>query len=378
MEELAITLGVEEEYFLVDPSTRGAIPDPSPGILETCLKNKEGHNFTPELLRSQLEASSGVCGSISEVRDAIVKMRSIAIAAAKNHDAELLACAVHPFSVWSELLITEKERYESLMINLQSSVMQLLAGGLHIHAGFGDENLRIAVLTAMRRYLPVLLALSTSSPFSSGSLTGFKSYRHNLIGNLPRTGIPAPMYAMSQYNELLESYKSMRFVNDGSEIWWDIRPSHAFPTIELRICDICPSVEDTMCVVAIYACLIRCLARLIKRGAAPPEPPTEIIEANKWLAQRYGVFAFLGDTRDGGMVDMLDVVERIILMIRNDALALGCETEVLHARRILRNGSSADRQADHYRLLLLEGATNEDAIRSVVDFNVAETAQGVS
>ena len=374
--EFGVTLGVEEEYFLVDHGLRTVIADPDPGILRQCEERRGNNRFVRELLRSQIEANTCLCRSVSEVREALTDMRRVAREAAQAHGAEIIASSMHPISAWSDQQITAGERYAALTAALRDSVRQLITGGLHIHAGFGDPDLRIRIMTALRRYMPVLLALSTSSPFCEGRLTGYKSYRLNMVGNLPRTGIPNEMNSMAQFERLLAEYQRMKFVNDGSEIWWDIRPSHAYPTIELRICDVCPRIDDAMCVIALFASLIRALVKLHQKGSLPPEPLVEILAANKWLAQRYGVFALLGDTRDGGMVDISDAVERILEMVMDEAVALGCENDVLHVRKILAEGSSADRQIDHFNLRLLEGDTTRDALVSTIDHIIAETADG--
>ena len=374
--DLEVTLGIEEEYFLVDAETRELVSDPDPGILKHCEDNRGEHNFVPELLRSQVEANSKVCGSLPEVRQSLVEMRRTARDAAREHGANIIASSLHPTSSWNAQMITKGERYEKLTSALQHSSRQLMVGGMHIHAGFGDQNMRIWLMTSLRRYLPILLALSTSSPLCESKLTGFKSYRLNLIGNLPRTGIPTAMASMLQFERLLAEYQQMQFVNDASEIWWDIRPSHAYPTIEIRICDVCPRIDDAMCIISLLTCLIHALARLHEKGSLPPEPRLEIITANKWLAQRYGVFALLGDTRDGGMVDLADAVERIIVMVSKEARALGCEDEVQHVHTILREGSSADRQIDHFLLRKVEGDTAEEALKSTIDQVVQESYEG--
>ena len=168
----------------------------------------------------------------------------------------------------------------------------------------------------------------------------------------------------------------MRFIADGSELWWDIRPSHTYPTIELRICDVCPRVRDAVSIAALFACLVRRLARLDGEGALPPEPLTELIAEDRWTAQRYGVFAFFGDAGSGsGRVDIEDRLAVLVEELVPDARALGCEAEVARVKTIVREGTGADRQIDHYRLRLLEGDSEQEALRSVVDLMLAETTQ---
>jgi len=377
VDDLTITLGVEEEFFLVDPESRALLSDPDPQIFETCKANQGPHKVVHEFLRSQIEISTRVCTSVDDVRSALMETRRVMIDGAAQHSVALMASSTHPFAAWDEQLPTPNDRYEAFANTYQESVRRLLVGGLHIHAGFGDAESRIRVMTALRRYLPVLNALSASSPFSGGRETGFKCGRLNLMGALPRTSVPRELNSKADFDRLVADYQRMEFISDGSELWWDIRPSHTFPTIELRICDICPRLEDTMGIVALYASLVRWLLRQAREDRLPPEPSTEIIIENVWLAQRYGVLAFLGDTMNGGRVDIADMVTRLVDDLREDAQALGCENELQHILDIIREGAGADRQIDCYRLSLLDGATKEEALRSVVDMTLAETAAGI-
>lgn len=375
--DLNVTLGVEEEFFLVDPESRNLLADPDPQIFETCKANQGPHKVVHEFLRSQIEISTRVCASVSEVRAAMLDTRRLMIDGAAQYGAAVLAASTHPFAAWDEQLPTPNDRYENFANTYQETVRRLLVGGLHIHAGFGDPELRIRVMTALRRYLPLLNALSASSPFSGGRETGFKCGRLNLMGALPRTSLPRELYSKAEFDRLVQDYQRLEFISDGSELWWDIRPSHAFPTIEVRICDICPRLEDTLALVALYTCLVRWLLRQAKEDRLPPEPPTEIIAENVWLAQRYGVLAFLGDTMNGGRVDIADMVTRLVDELAGDAEALDCANELRHTLNIIREGAGADRQIDCYRLSLLDGATKEEALRSIVDMTLAETAAGI-
>lgn len=376
-EDLKITLGVEEEFFLVDPNTRDLVADPDPGILAACEKNSGPHKVVTEFLRSQIETNTRVCTSIAEVRTALMEARRIVSEGAAQYGAAVIAASTHPFASWSAQMPTPKERYEEFAVTYQESVRRLLIGGMHIHASFGNPEERIRVMTALRRYLPLFHALSTSSPFSGGNLTGFKSYRLNIFSAIPRTGLPGPLYSLAEYEQLVEDYQRLNFIEDGSELWWDIRPGNAYPTVEIRICDTCSRIEDAICIVALYASLIRMLLRQARADTLPPEPRTEIIAENRWLAQRYGVFAFLGDTHDGGRMDIDDYAHGLIEQLDEDAHALGCEDELHRVSEIIRDGSSADRQVDHFRIRRLEGATDIEALRDVVDLLIAETQEGI-
>ena len=377
-EDLAITLGVEEEFFLVDPASRNLLVDPDPAIFEACEAGIGAHKVTRELLRSQIETNTRVCASVAEAREALRETRRVVIEAAEAHGAAVMGASTHPFAQWRELALTQKERYERFAVTFQETIRRMVIGGMHVHAGFGDPESRIRVMTAIRRYLPALHALSTSSPFNGGHDTGYKSYRLNLLGGLPRTSLPGPLRSRAEYEEILTEYREMKFIESGSELWWDIRPAHAFPTVELRICDICRRIEDAVCIAALYASLLRRLMRLDEEGALPPEPLTEIIAENRWVAQRYGTLAFFGDpTRENARVDIDDFVRELVETLAPDARALGCEAETRHALTIIREGSGADRQADLYRLRRLEGDTEEEALRQVVDMVVAETKEGL-
>ena len=374
---LAITLGVEEEFFLVDPETRDLLSDPDPRIFDECEKNRGDHKVVAEFLRSQIETTTRVCSSVADVHTSLIESRHLVIDAAAKHDAVVMAASTHPFAAWHQQVPTAEQRYEQFAMTYQQAVRELLVGGMHIHAGFGDGDSRVRIMTAMRRYLPLLHALSASSPFSSGRETGFKSYRLTLFGSLPRTGLPGALHSWAEFEKLVEDYRRLEFIQDSSELWWDIRPSRTFPTLELRICDICQTVDDATCVVALYVCLVRYLLRLDMEGHLPPEPPTELIKENCWLAQRYGVVAFLGDTEGSGRKDIDEYAEALVEELSGDALALGCEDELRHILDLIRYGTGSDRQIDHYRLRRLEGDTDEEALRAVVDLVVEETGSGL-
>jgi len=374
--DMGITLGLEEEFFLVDPESRDLVAVPDKGILNLCEKNRGPHQIVPELLGAQIETNTRVCGSLAELRTALVETRKVVIDSAAEYGTAVMAASTHPFAAWKTQTITPRERYRKFTTRFQDTIRSFIVGGMHIHAGFGNPDSRIRVMTALRRYLPLFNALSASSPFNGGRETGFKSWRLNIMAALPRTGIPGPLRSRAEYDRILADYQRMEFAEDGSELWWDIRPSHVFPTIEIRICDVCPRIEDTMRIAAIFASLVRRLSRLDREGALPPEPPTEIISENRWLAQRYGVLAFLGAER-GGREDIDDFAHRLVEEIVPDARALGCENEVRGALSIIGEGAGADRQIDLYRLRLLEGDSVQDALRAVVDLAIAETREGI-
>ena len=371
-----ITLGIEEEFFLVDRETLDLVVDPDPRLLKAFSELDGMCRAVPELLRSQIELNSLVCHSVAEAREAIVAIRRSVLELTDQYGIGLMASSTHPFAAWETQAVTPRDRYREFAVMYQSVIRQLLASGMHVHAGFGTPDERVQVMTAMRSYLPLFLTLSGSSPFSGGHVTGFKSSRMNLMAALPRSGMPPVLSSWADYDRIVDNYRRLDFVRDGSEIWWDLRPSVRFPTLELRIVDVCPDVDDGMSIVALYACLVRHLLDAVRTGPLPVDPPPEIIQQNRWLAQRYGVVAFLADFESGTRVDLVDYVDELLDMLSADAAALDCQKEVAHVRNIIREGSSADRQLDHFRLCRLDGAGVREALRSVAQLIVTETRRG--
>ena len=376
-QEPTITLGIEEEFFLVDPDSRDVIAKPDPAIFEACDRAAGEHKVVHEFLRSQIETNTRVCQSIADLRSALTETRQLVVETADQYGVAAMATSIHPFAQWSAQSPTARERYRRFAITYQESVRRFFVSGMHIHAGFGDADSRIRVMTALRRHLPLLLALSSSSPFNAGRETGFKSYRVNLIGALPRTSLPPPLHSHADYDLLVKDYRFLEFIQDGSELWWDARPSAHYPTVELRICDICPRLEDALCMAALYACLVRYLLRQDANQSLSAEPATELIAENRWLAARYGVLAFFGDTASGGRVDIQDYATRLVADLGEDAQALDCETELGRVLEIIREGTSADRQIDLFRLRRIEGDDHQEALRAVVDQAIAETREGI-
>ena len=373
---MPITLGIEEELMVVDPASGEVIADPDPAIFEEAQQAAGEHRVVYELLRSQMETNSRICASVAALRTSLEETRGIVIDAARRHGAAVIASSLHPWARWQSQQVTPRRRYQEAEITFQQSVRQFFVGGMHIHAGFGDPELRIRVMTALRQHLPLFLSVSTSSPFQAGRLTGLKSYRQVVIAALPRTGMPRELRARAEFDDIVERYRTIGAIEDASELRWDIRPSAHYPTIELRICDICPRIEDAVAIAALYACLIRFLARKITAGEPLPELSHEVIEEGRWLAQRYGTLAFLPRGDPPALVDVDDCVQDLVEDLREDARALECESELEHITRIVREGSSADRQEDVYRQAMLDGASEDEALRRVVDSIIEETERG--
>ena len=371
---LDITLGVEEESFLIHPETMDLLIDPDVEIFKYCEDHAAPHKVVREFLRSQIETNSKVCSSVAEVRQAIIETRRLVDAAAQNHGALVMSASMHPFAQWHMQAHSPRERYAKFSQMYQETFRRFLVGGMHIHAGFGDAETRLQVMNSLRHYLPIFLALSASSPFMESRETGYKSSRMNIICTLPRSGIPRAFKSCQDFESLVAEYVKRKFITDSSEFWWDIRPSHSFPTIELRICDVCTRLDDLMAIVALYACLIRYLLRQSRDLPFVHESMSEIIHENKWQAQRFGIFSFLANPT-GERVDIDDVLRPMVKSLTEDARALDCEDDLNHTLQIVKNGSGADRQLDHYRFCILNGASVEEALHEVVNLVVEETAE---
>lgn len=370
------TLGVEEEYLIVRPGTRAAAANPSPHFFKAC-KKALGERVTPEFLRCQIEIATGVCDTVSEVRSQVADMRGTLARIAGEHDLALIAASTHPFTPWNRQKPTKGERYVQLDADLQGAIRRMMICGMHVHVGIMDENLRIDVMNQMRYFLPHMLALSTSSPFWEGNKMGMKSYRLSVFDGMPRTGIPEEINSYADYERLIGVVINAGVIEDASKIWWDIRPSVNFPTVEMRICDVCTRIDDAMTITAIYQALARRIVRFKKQNMKWRVYPAFLIEENRWLAQRFGVKGQLVDLGRGQTQDYAELLEELIEFLAEDAEALGCLSEIEQARDILKRGSSACRQVDTFDAEIAAGAKKTEAMKAVVDHLIQETVLGL-
>lgn len=378
LKEPAFTLGIEEEYLLVDPETRDLAIDPPADILIECQKRLPAHQVTPEFLRSQIEIGTRVCNNITDARESLVELRSTVAEVAGKHGLGLMAASTHPFADWHLLKHTAKERYDIIAQDLQAVVRRLMICGMHVHCGIEDPELRIDLMNQVSYFLPHLLALSTSSPFWRGEVSGLKSYRLSVFDSLPRTGIPDRFDSAGEFDRLVNIMVQAGSIEDGSKIWWDLRPSPKFPTLEMRMTDVCPLMEDTLCIAALYSCLLRMLYRLRRKNQRWRIYPRTMVAENRWLAQRFGIEGSLIDLGIPGQVPTSDLIEEIIGLVEEDADALGCTKEVLHVRTILKRGTSAERQLSIYRKSKESGLDNKAALHKVVDQVLQETVSGLN
>jgi carboxylate-amine ligase len=250
--------------------------------------------------------------------------------------------------------------------------------GTHVHAGIEDRRLRIELMNQVTYFMPHLLALSTSSPFWEGFDTGLKAFRPTIFGNLPRSGLPEAFESFADWNEMLELLADTGLCDDPTKIWWDIRPSAKHPTLEMRICDMCTRVEDTLAIAALYQSILAMLYHLRANNQSWRQYRRIFLAENKWRAQRYGIDGSLADLGRRTLVPLPELVEELIGLLREHAERLGCLREVEHARTILTNGTSADCQLRVYKAALAEGADEREAQVRVVDWLIEASLEGVS
>ncbi len=370
------TIGIEEEYLLVDRKTRDLVEDPPPSMMDECRALLEGQ-VSPEFLRSQIEVGTRVCSSVQQARDDLGRLRRAVAEVAGRYELGIIASSTHPFAHWDQQLHTDAERYNLLARDLQVVARRLVICGMHVHVGISDTDLRIDLMNQIVYFLPHLLALSTSSPFWHGLNTGLKSYRLSVFYSLPRTGLPEQFNSWAEYLRHVDVLVDAGLIEDPSKLWWDVRPSARYPTLEVRIADICTQLDDGITVAALYLSLLHMLYRRRRDNQRWRTYANMLVAENVWRAQRYGIDDSLMDFGKGELVPYADLVEEIIELVHEDAEELGCVAEVEHARDIVRRGTSADHQLAAYEAAHREGADEQEALQAVVDNLMEETVAGL-
>ena len=371
--EPPFTMGIEEEYLLVNNKTMELAVDPPSAIIEECARQADGQ-VSPELLRSQIEIGTSVCNNAAEARAELVRLRRIVIDVANEHGYAPIAASTHPFGRWTRQKATARERYNHLAMEMQAAGRRLLTCGMHVHVGINDDELRNDLMSQARYFLPHLLVLSTSSPFWEGQNTGLKSYRLTVFDALPRSGLPEEFDSFVEYQRHVGKLVSAGIIKDSTMVWWDLRPSGRYPTLETRIFDVCTSIEDAVAIASLNVCLLRMLYRLRQRNQRWRIYNRMLINENRWRALRYGFDEGLIDLVKGEIVPFAELLEEIIEMISEDARELGCEQEIAHLRRIMERGTSAHRQIAVMDKALAECASEQESLIEVVKFLVDETA----
>lgn len=362
------TLGVEEEYQIIDSETRGLRSYVSRLVEDGRAVLRE--RVRPELHQSMVEVGTGVCKSVHEVRAELAEMRGELAKMAKAGGMRIAAAGTHPFSDWKTQEITDHQRYHGIVEDLKDVARANLIFGLHIHVGISDKETAMAIANQVRYFLPHLLALSASSPFWLGRETGQASTRTLIFKRFPRTGIPDTFNSYGQYKEYLDLLMQTNCIDSGKRIWWDVRVHHVFDTVEIRICDMPTRLDHTISIVALVQALMAQLFLLHQRNQSWRYYHPCLIEENKWRAGRYGVRGNLidfGQRRERPFVELLD---ELIRFVGESAFLLGTEREVASVKRILEEGTSAENQCRVYE----ESGQN---LHAVVDWLIEETHRGI-
>ena len=362
-----LTIGIEEEYQIIDPDT-GELTSYIQEILE-----QDGHlvregQIKPEFLQSQIEVGSSICRNIDEARDELIRLRSTVYEMAEAKGRRVAAAGTHPISKWVSQQVSAGERYTKHERDMGDVARQMLVFGMHVHIGIEDPELRIDVMNQSRYFLPHLLALSTSSPFWHGRDTGLKSYRTIVLGNLPRAGLPPSFTSWAEYQRFIDVLVTTNCIDEPTKIWWDIRPNPKYPTVEFRFADICTRVDETLCIAALLQALVAKLIKLRRANVRWRDYRRNLITENKWRAVRYGIDGQLIDFGRRKEVPLRELLPELLELIDDVVDELGVRKEVNYVHTILEQGTSADRQLAVYR--------ETGDLKKVVEHIIDETISG--
>jgi carboxylate-amine ligase len=333
--------GIEEEYFLSDAQTL-LVPAETPDALFRRANFGVAGNIGREFLQAQIEVATEPHCNVGDARRELLRLRQNAAAAAAEHGLAIIACGTHPIAMWREAVQSPKDRYAHVMDALQMIGQRNMLCGMHVHVEFPDPARRVDVMTRMLPYLPLFIALSASSPFWQGRPTGLKGYRLAAYDELPRTGLPELFRSNAEYDAYVDAMVLSGALQDASHLWWAIRPSLKYPTLELRAPDCCTRLDDSIALASLYRSLARFLYGHPQHNAEIDVVDRSIAVENKWRAQRYGVQGTF--VTRAGAVAVGDMIASVLELIAADAEALGCAAELDHCRAIVAEGTSADAQ----------------------------------
>lgn len=367
------TLGIEEEYFVFDAKTRRAVRHLDRKFLAD-IRRSLGDRVMTEMLQSQIEVATPPCASLAEARRYLSHYRKTLTGAAVARKLGLAAMGTFPLAFWPEQKMTRKPRYGPIMDDLQMIGYRNMLCGMHVHVEVSDVDTRIDLIMRLTPFLPLLLALSTSSPFWQGHLTGLRGYRLAAYDELPRTGLPELFRTNEDYNEYVAALTWAKIIPDASYIWWALRPSLPNPTVELRVADSCTRLDDALAIAALFRCLVRALDRDRSYNAGFDRVGRAITEENKWHAQRYGIAATFIDPFARSPLSAQDWLDQTLDLVAPDMTALDCSGEINHLARIMAEGTSADRQIEVFSQARKAGRKGLMALKEVVDWAARETA----
>ncbi|MBA3711253.1 MAG: carboxylate-amine ligase [Pyrinomonadaceae bacterium] len=361
------TLGIEEEFQIVDPQTRELRSHVSEFLDEGRMLL--GEQIKPEMIQSMIEVGTGICRNIQEARADITRLRAIISSLARKNGQVIVAASTHPISHWQDQTIFDDKRYQLLVEEIQMVARSLLIFGLHVHVGIADKERAIHIMNAARYFLPHVLALTTSSPFWLGHNTGLKSYRSEVFKKFPRTDIPDHFDSHSSFQRYVELLVKTGCIDDGKKIWWDVRPHPYFPTLEFRICDIPTRVDDTIAIAALFQAIVAKLDSLIEKNLGFRLYRRMLIQENKWRAVRWGLDGKMIDFGKQKEVPVRDLILELLEFVDDVLDELDSRKEVEHIHTILERGTSADEQLRVYQ--------ETGSLPSVVDHLIQRTMENV-
>jgi carboxylate-amine ligase len=364
--------GIEEEYFVNDAVKRDVAKGRIKEFFASC-REQLSDGIQPEMLEPQIEVATRPMVDFAEARAQLSGLRSSVGAIARDYNLSIMASGTHPLAVWSRVRPSAQPRYGKVMHDLQMLGSRTVLCGMHVHVEVPELAARVDIMNRIQPYLPLLLALSTSSPFWQAQRTGLLGYRLAAYRELPRTGLPDLFDGAEDYQRYIDTLVAARAIENSSYVWWVIRPSLKHPTLELRVADSCTRVDDAIAIAALYRCLVRRLSLDAKLNAGQTGASRAINDENSWRAMRYGIHGSFVDEKTRSAKPVREMLDEVLTMIRDDAKELGCEREVDLARWIVARGTSADQQLTLYTEALGRGLSSRDALAGVVDWLSAET-----
>jgi glutamate---cysteine ligase / carboxylate-amine ligase len=364
--------GIEEEYFVNDAPRRDIARGKIREFFAACRDNISG-DIQPEMLEPQIEVASKPAVEFSEARAQLSELRSSVGSVARDFGLSIMASGTHPLAIWARVRPTAQPRYGKVMHDLQMLGSRNVLCGMHVHVEVPDLSMRVDIMNRIQPYLPLLLALSTSSPFWQAQRTGLLGYRLAAYRELPRTGFPDLFESAQDYQRYIDTLVAARAIENSSYVWWVIRPSLKHPTLELRVADSCTRLDDTIAIAALYRCLVRRLSLDTTLNAGQTGASRAINDENGWRAQRYGIHGSFVDEKTRTAKPVRELLDETLDLVAEDAKALGCQRELDLARWIVARGTSADQQLTLYTEAVGRGLSNRDALAGVVDWLSAET-----
>jgi carboxylate-amine ligase len=364
----AFTLGVEEEFQIIDPETRELRSHVQEMLEEGRLILKE--RVKPEMHQSVIEVGTGICRNVAEVREDVSDLRRQIIQLAARNGMRVGSAGTHPFSNWADQVIFPDQRYDAVVEEMQLIARANLVFGMHVHVGIEDRALALQIMNEARYFLPHLLALSVNSPFWLGRNTGLQSYRTKVFERFPRTNIPETFQSPAEFDEYVRILIKTNCIDNGRKIWWDVRPHPFFQTIEFRVCDVPMRVDETVAIAALIQAICAKLYKLREKNLGFRTYRRALLLENKWRASRYGINGKLIDFGKEIEVPFRDLMEELFLFVDDVVDELGSRQEVESVRWILDHGTGADRQIAKYE-------ENGGDLRKVVDFICEETSHGL-